>query len=201
MNTKTTKLVKMMLVVILMTASLSGSAQNAFLSLQIARDISGSGLGGNVCPNIAFTYKKHTLGAGPNFQRRKMNYSGMQYNYRYSVAKNKNEKLELYFSGNVIMHNAAYMSKGNIEIEEGCHKETKGKYDDKTFKVFEAYAGIGLKVNFTKNLNAACSSGIGMYHTCNKDYDMNMYRQKQATVLQLRLVLIYNISRKPVNNH
>lgn len=195
MNIKFTILVKTMLVTILLVSGLLVKSQNAFLSLQITRDVSGSGLGGNVCPNMALNFKKHTLSIGPNFQRRKMNFSGMQFSYRYSAAKGSNGKLELFFSGTVIKHSSAFMSKGNIEIEKTSDAEVTRTCENMKLNVIECYAGIGLKVNLTHRLNVAGSSGIGMYHTCNKDYNENMYRQKSGAVMQLRLLLIYNFGK------
>lgn len=194
MQTKATSLIKILLLNIFLVAPQFVKSQTFFLSLQVARDVSGSGLGGNVCPNIALTLSKHTVSFGPNFQRKRMNFSGLQFNYRYSAAKN--EKLELFFSVNIIRHENAFLSKVSCEIEENSHLENPTILENKKFKVVECYAGIGLKVNLTKNLNIACSSGIGMYYTCNKDYDNTLYREKSAVVMQLRLILIYNLVRR-----
>jgi hypothetical protein len=180
----------------LIASTLDSSAQNPFLSFQIARDISGSGLGGNVCPSISLNFNKSTISLGPNFQRRKMNFSGIQANYRYSVATNYNEKLELYFSGNFTVQTSAYMSKGNVEIEKSCHSEGVINYAELRYKVIEGYAGIGLKVNPTKNLSAGFSAGLGVFDTLNKNYDREMYRQKSGFVLQTRFVLIYSFKTK-----
>lgn len=195
MNTKFTILVRTMLVTILLVSGMLVKSQNTFLSLQITRDISGSGLGGNVCPNMALNFKKHTLSIGPNFQRRKMNFSGMQYDYRYSAAKGSNGKLELFFSGTVIKQSSAFLSKGSVEIETTSDAEVTRTCENMKLNVFECYAGIGLKINLTHRFNLACSSGIGMYHTCNRDYDENMYRQKSGAVMQMRLLLIYNFCK------
>ena len=181
--------------VTLIASSLDSSAQNPFLSFQIARDASGSGLGGNVCPSIALTYNKNTFSIGPNFQRRKLNFSGAQLNYRYSVATNANGKLEMYFSGNFTVQTSARMSAAYIDIEKSSHPEGKVNYDELRFKVIEGYAGIGLKINPTKNFSTAFSSGLGVFDTLDKNYDREMYRQKSAFVLQVRFVLIYNFKK------
>jgi hypothetical protein len=186
----------MVISLMLFVCSLDCSAQDPFLSFQIARDISGSGLGGNVCPSISLTFNKNTISVGPNFQRKKMNFSGIQANYRYSVATNYNEKLELYFSGNFTVQTSAYMSHENVEIEKSCHSDGTINYAELRYKVIEGYAGIGLKVNPTKNLSTGFSAGLGVFNTLNKNYDREMYRQKSGFVLQTRFVLIYSFKTR-----
>ncbi len=193
---KTTRSIKKLLVTILIVSSLFSQAQNPFLSLQITRSLSGSGLGGNVCPNLALTFKRHTLAVGPNFQRREMNFSGIQSTYKYCAAKSTNKKLELFFSCSFIFHQAAYMSKGNIEIEKSCKNKGGNYYEDLKLKVFECYGSIGLKISPVRNLNISLSSGIGMYDTFCKKYDTDMYRQKSALVMQMRATLSYDLKFK-----
>jgi hypothetical protein len=190
---KKIKKLSAILVSILLLVNLSSKAQNNFVSFQISSNVSGSGLGGNVCPSVSFTNNHSTIGIGPNFQRSRMNYSGMQMFYRYSVAKNANERLELFFSGNLAFHTSAYLSKSNVDIEERCNPEIKSKAGEMQLKVVEYYTNIGLKINANKYFNVALSSGIGAYNTLDKNYDTNMYRQKNAVVLQIKLSLIYNI--------
>lgn len=181
--------------VTLITSCIDSSAQKSYLSFLIARDITGSGLGGNVCPSIALTHNKNTLSIGPNFQRRNFNFSGVQANYRYSVATNYSGKIELYFSGNLTVHTSAQMSHTNIEIEKSSHSEETFNYEDLRFKVIECYGGIGLKVNPTKKLSTGFSAGFGMFDTLNKNYNREMYREKAAVALQLRFILIYNFKK------
>jgi hypothetical protein len=176
--------------------STDASAQKSNFSFRIGRDISGNGLGGNICPSIALTKNKSTYSIGPNFQRRKMNLTGAQANYSYSVATNYNQKLELYFSGSFTFQTSAYMSKENIELEKSCHKEGPTDYDNLRFNVIEGYGGIGLRFNPAKTFSVGFTSGLGVFDTLNKNYDREMYRGKSGFVLRLRVVLIYNFKTR-----
>ncbi|HEY0031047.1 MAG TPA: hypothetical protein VGC65_09835 [Bacteroidia bacterium] len=172
--------------------SLNSFAQTPYLSLIVARDVTGSGLGGNVCPSLSLTFNKNTISVGPNFQRRKLNFSGFQANYRYAMASTYNKKFDLYFSGNITLHQAAYMSRTNIEIEKSCNEEGARNYEELQFQVIEGYAGLGLKYNPTKNLSAGFGAGLGMFDTLNDDYNKEMYREKSSVALQLRFILAYS---------
>lgn len=180
--------------VMCMTSSLDSIAQNPKLAFEVASDITGSGLGGNVCPSLAITYKKSTLSVGPNFQRPQMKLSGVQANYRYSAAKSYNGKRELFFAGNVTYHTNACMSASYIDIEESSRPEVNCNYKEMRLKVLEGYAGIGVKMNPTERFSAGFSAGMGAFNTLNKDYDKEMFRQKSSAVLQLRVFLTYSLT-------
>lgn len=172
--------------------SIKSFGQNRSLSFEIASEKTGNGCGGNIAPSLSFSYHKSTFILGPNFQRKRMNFSGVQLNYRFSVVKSYNEKKEIFLTGNLTYHTSAYMSDSNVEIEKSSHKEEHFKYDELRFKVIEGYAGFGLKLNPTKNFSTAFSSGLGVYNTLDKNYDREMFREKTALVLQVRFTLIYN---------
>lgn len=184
--------IKTFLMIGALLTSLNTYSGNPFLSLQVARDVSGSGLGSNFLPSLALTNNKSTFSIGPNFQSKKNNFSGMQLNYRYSAATNSNGKLELYFSGNFTIHSSAFMSAENADIEQASHPEETYNYSEMRLKVIEGYAGIGLKINPVKRISIGLGAGLGMFDTLNKDYDKEMYRQKSSLALQLKCVLIYN---------
>jgi len=178
--------------ILLISSSVDLQAKDPYLSFLVSRDVSGSGLGGNVCPAFSLTNNKCTFSIGPNFQRKHMNLSGMQANFRYAVAANYSGKVELFFSGTLALHAAAHLSPGNIELEKSCHEDEVIDLEQPDFQVIECYGGIGLKINPVKKINVAFNTGFGMYNTLNKDYDREMYREKSTVALQLRFILIYN---------
>ena len=176
----------------ILAASLESIGQNQSLSFEIASEKTGNGCEGNIAPSLALTYKKSTFILGPNFQRKRMHFSGVQLNYRFSVVKSYNEKKEIFLTGNMTYHTSAYMSKSNVEIEESSHKEVDFNYSELRFKVIEGYAGFGVKLNPTKHFSTAFSAGLGAYNTLDKNYDKEMFREKAALVLQVRFTLMYN---------
>lgn len=194
---ETPSLVKTLFLIALLSVAMSAAqAQNAYVSVQVTRDVTGSGLGGNICPAVSLTKNRQTIAVGPNFQRQHMNFSGFQANYRYSAAKSLNEKFELYFSGNITYHDAARMSRGYEDIEKSCNKENTVDFSNLRLKVMETYAGFGVKANQGKHLSAAAGIGMGMFHTCNKDYDREMYREKSSVALRVNFVLIFHFGKE-----
>ncbi|MCC6448690.1 MAG: hypothetical protein IT215_08400 [Chitinophagaceae bacterium] len=184
---------KTLIVCTLMLISYIASfGQTKYISFQIARGKTGNGCIGNVFPSLAFTYNNSTFSVGPNFQREKMNFSGIQTDYRYAVAKNYNEKLELFFYANFTYHNSAYITRQNFDIEKSSQPEQNLDYNDFRFKVVEGYGGFGLKINPIKKLNVAMRTGLGVYDTLKKDYNKEMLRCKSGVVLQVQISLIYN---------
>jgi hypothetical protein len=190
MKTKAT--IKVMMLMIALSSCIKMNAQGKYLSVTIGRDVTGSGLGGNVCPSLSFTSGKNSFSLGANFQRRNMNFSGYQFNYRYAVATSRNEKFQLYVAGNLTYHFSAYLSRVNAEVEQSCHRESRIVYDEMRLKVIECYAGFGLRYYPVKRLAVGMSTGVGMFNTINADYDREMYRDKAAPSLQLRAILSYS---------
>lgn len=174
--------------------SLDSVAQKALMSFEIASDITGSGLGGNVCPSFALTYKKNTLSVGPNFQVQKMKLSGIQANYRYSAAVSYNGKRELFFLGNLTYHSSARMGSGYVDIEESSRPEMSCNYEEMRFKVVEGYAGIGLKINHNEKFSTGFTAGMGAFNTLDKNYDKEMFRQKASVVAQFRVFVAFNLN-------
>lgn len=180
--------------IILINSTVNVSAQKSF---EIASDVSGSGLGGNVCPSIAFSHNKSTFSIGANFQRKKFNLSGIQANYRYTVCGSGNERVELFFSGNLTVHTSAYICQRLVKIEQSYqHTEPTYNYAALSLKVIETYIGFGLKFNHTKKISTVFNTGFGGFWTINKNYDRKMYREKSAPALQLRVALIYSFNNR-----
>lgn len=186
----------LLLITVLSVSKMNAQTDNSspFLSVQISSNVTGSGLGGNVCPSLAITKNQSTFSIGPNFQRKRLNFSGVQANYRYSAAVNYTGKRELFFFGNVTFHNSARMSDSYIDIEKSCNSESTYNYDALRLKVIESYVGLGVKVNPTKRFNACLSVGMGVFDTMNKNYNREMYREKTSVALRFNCSLIYNLN-------
>lgn len=189
--------IKVMMLITLFFLFLSAiQAQTPFVSFQATRDITGSGLGGNVTPSIVVTKNNSSFGIGPNFQRKRMNYSGLQASYRYVVAANYTGKRELFLAGNLLYHSSARMSEAYIDIEKSSRIEDEIDYNALRFKVIESYVGFGLKINPTKKFSTCFGLGMGAFNTLNKDYDREMFREKAGMSLQLNVSLIYSFKNE-----
>lgn len=182
--------------VTLVTSLVKSYAENPYVSFLIMRDITGSGLGGNICPSISLTHNRSSFSIGPNFQRKNLNSSGIQLNYKYSVAKNYTEMIELYFYGNLMVHTAAYTGTTRIETEKSTYTGGTASYEYIKLKVIEGYGGLGLQINLSNYFSVASSIGLGMYNTLNANCYAEKCREKSATCLQLQFSLIYNFKSK-----
>ena len=185
----------LLLVAIFIAPKMNAQTSYQYASLQLSSDITGSGLGGNVCPSVALTLNKSTFSIGPNFQRKRMNFSGFQTNYRYSVAKNDNGKREIFFYGNITFHNSARMADSYIKIEESCDSENPFDYESMRLKVLESYVGLGIKLNPSKQFSTFFRVGMGVFDTMNKNYNREMYREKSGVVIQLNVSVVYNFNQ------
>ena len=188
-------LLKIILIsIILIISTLYSFSQNPFKTFEISHDVTGSGLGENICISTGLEKNESTLSFGANFQKKKFNLSGFQVNYRYTVAKN--EKLELYFSGNLTVHALAYLSKGSVRLEEIYQPELSYNYNTLNLNVIESYVGFGLKFNHSPKVSTSFNMGFGAYETLNEKYDFKMNREKSAVAMQVRLILIYNFKNR-----
>jgi len=186
-----------LITIVLINFTINASAQLVFKSFEISSDVSGSGLGTNVCPSIAFSHNESTFSVGANFQRNKFNLSGIQLNYRYILCKSGNERIELFFSGNLTVHTSAHLSRRLVKIEQSYKSvQPLYNYGALCLKVIESYVGFGLKFNHTKKISTAFNTGFGGFGTIHKNYDRKMCREKSAPALQLRVALIYNFNNR-----
>ncbi len=179
-------------------SSLDSNADVPVVSFQVFRNLTGSGLGGNVSPSLGLTLNKSTLTIGPSFQRRKMNCSGVEANYMYAITSSYCKKIDLYFLGTFAGHSSAFLSRGNIEIEKrtGSKEQTDVNYEEMKLKVVEGYLGVGLNFKHLKPVNAGASISLGGFDTLNKNYNREMYRDKIAMALQFQFQISYNFKSK-----
>ncbi len=188
--------IKTVLVSILFTLSFfNSSAQKINKAIELASDVTGSGLGGNIYIGATLSHGNSAYSFGVNLQQKKINLSGIQLNYRYTVAHSENEKTELFFLGNVTCHANANVSDRSVKIEKMCRPEEVENYDALSLKVIESYVGFGLKYNLTQRFSTICSIGVGGYETLNNDYDLKMYRPKSALSLRFKIGLAYNFKK------
>ncbi len=185
----------MVVCLLLITSVLNSSAQKTVKAIEVSSGVTGSGLGGNIFAGMSLTQGNSSLSFGANFQRQKFHLSGMQLNYRYTVACSENKKVELFFYGNLLIHSSAYLSQRSIRTEQTCRPEEVNNYSKLSLKVIETYAGFGLKLNHTKRISTISDIGVGGFETLNKNYDIRMYRQKSGLALQFRLTLAVNLNK------
>jgi len=178
---------------IIILSSLKLFSQETFKTIQLCHDVSGSGLGENISIGFGFSKGNHLLSMNANFQKKKVNLSGVNLNYKYIVYKGEDEKTELFFSGNVTVHAKAYLSENSIRIERLCNPENTENYKSLSLNVFESYIGVGLKFNHTTKISTIYNIGYGGYTTLNKNFNYNMYRRKSGQALQFQFTLMYRI--------
>lgn len=178
---------------ILFLSVLNSFSQKAVKTLQLSHEVSGSGLGQNISIGAGISKANHLLSFNIIIQKKKVNLSGVNVNYKYIVCKSENEKTELFFSINTAMQARAYLSDKSLRIEQLCNPEQNNNYKTMSLNVFESYAGFGVRLNHTSKISTLYNIGYGGYTTLNKNYDYKMYRQKSAQSLQFQFTLLYKI--------
>lgn len=179
--------------ILFVLSSLTSFSQNAFKTFQINHDLSGNGLGKNISIGVGIGKGNSLLSFNINFQKKRLHLSGINLNYKHTVLKSENEKMELFFSANATIHTRAYLSDKSARIEQLCNPEKDQKYKSLSLTVYESYIGFGLKFNHTDKISTSYNVGFGGYTTLNKNYDYKMYRQKSAQSAQLQFTIMYRI--------
>jgi len=180
---------------ILILSTLNLFSQSSYKLLQLSHDVSGSGLGENISIGVGIAKDCQLISINAVFQKKKVNLSGINVNYKYIVCKSENEKTELFFSINTALQARAYLSDKSLRIEQQCNPEQNKNYESLSMSVFESYAGFGLKFIHTEKISTSYSIGYGGYTTLNKTYDYKMYRQKSAQSLQFQFTMNYRIQK------
>jgi hypothetical protein len=128
---------------------------------------------------------------GLNIQKRKLNVSGMQVNFEYTLLDDSKKcyndgsagDLELFAFSTVKYSWDAYLSKSQIKIEKMVATDRNIPFDNLKFAAVEAYVGFGLNVRLSKKLKCRNSIGFGGWTSINGE--RHLYRQYDGISIAL----------------
>jgi len=135
--------------------------------------ISANRYGGQYTPMLYYKKDRGTYAIGPIIQNQKLNLSGVQFNYEFTLANNsiadepQDYNLELFcFLTTAYYHNAS-LGKAALWEEHMGNKDYEGDPCKLRFKSAEAFAGVGLKTKLPGNFKWVNKIGFGGYGTFN----------------------------------
>ncbi len=166
--------------------------------LSLESQVTANGYGATTLPGLYLKQGRRAYTLSATVQNRKLNMSGFQFSYAYSVtgleATGNCNELELYFFTSAAYHYNAIMGRHTLKEEVLTNRTAnENSVGDLRFKSAELYAGVGIKVNLAKNLKWISSIGVGGYTSFDfPDHQKLFYDAKNAGLL-LRTGIKYEI--------
>jgi len=149
-------------------------ARNENLGFASSSMISANGYGGMYSPMVYYKKDRRSYFIGPIIQNQKLNFSGVQFNYDYTIAgedapgnEADNKNLELFCFVTAAYHYNAMLGKRALWEEHMANSEYEGQVCNLRFKSVEVYGGVGLKIKLFKNFKWVNCLGLGGYSSFN----------------------------------
>jgi hypothetical protein len=167
-----------------------------YSGIAFSSDISGSCHGTNLAAMVFLSKGNSTLYVGPNFQKRKMNLSGVQCYYQCTFSPKGYNGIQPFVFGSGIYHQSAFLGKGYVKLGDCGNGENTVDCGAVKLKTVEAYTGFGIKIQHNEHISTSWSIGAGMYNTLSNyaKYDY-MMREKSSASLILKCLINYNFKK------
>jgi hypothetical protein len=177
--------------------SLEREDYNDTYAIAVTSSITASGQGVYYAPFIILHSKIGFFALGPTIQKEKMNFSGFQLNYELNLlGKNTTDsnyfnRLELY-----TFLNGSYQF--NAMLSESSQKNEllaiQNNPSPTLLRVFEGYAGIGIRFELFSNFRWFNCIGFGGYKIL--DAPSNLVHDKKGLGIFLRTGISYEFDKK-----
>lgn len=145
-------------------------AKKSGFGLAISSMINVDGYGTQYLPAAYYKKNRSYFFAGPTVQKEKLNVSGVQFNYEYSLVKEDDsytKRLELFCFATALYQHNATLGKQTLRDESIANPEYTGNISQMNFKAVEVYGGFGLRIKLFKSLKWINSIGGGGYSCFN----------------------------------
>jgi hypothetical protein len=182
------------------TSAFGRPKHRIMLGLRGGASVSASRFGLMYDPAVSFRYGRAALVVGPTIQKEKMKISGYQLNYEFTLLDPFEQGdcyinwLELYTFVNAGYHNNIFLGKAVCEEETVSDSEKPQGLGELKLSAVDAYAGLGLRVVFSRKLKWFTSIGYGGYQVMNST-GTKFYNEK-ALGLHIRTGISYQFPRK-----
>jgi hypothetical protein len=197
MKTTFTILKKAVVALCIMKSVVSNAQVNAGFNL--SRYSTGSGFGATYAPGINISTGKHAFDLALNVQERKMNVSGGQLTYAYTIfngATDKDicarEKWELFLFLNATYNPNSILGNHQIRTENKVATETTVDFTRLRFSSMEGYVGFGANLRITDRFKWTNAIGIGGWNTLKGQRDL--YREYSSMSLYLKTGFSFSIN-------
>lgn len=176
--------------------SLELDEYNDTYAIAVTSSITGSGQGVYYTPLLVYHSRIGFLALGPTIQKEKMNFSGFQFNYELNLL-GKNpvdsayfDRLELYTFLNGSYQFNAMLSQSSQKNEL---ISIQNNPNPTLLRVFEGYAGIGIRLELFTNLKWFNCIGFGGYQIL--DAPATLIHEKKGMGLFLRTGISYEFDK------
>ncbi|OFY87673.1 MAG: hypothetical protein A3F72_13180 [Bacteroidetes bacterium RIFCSPLOWO2_12_FULL_35_15] len=176
--------------------SLETEDYNDTYAIGVTSSITGSGQGVYYTPLIIYHSRIGFLALGPTIQKEKMNFSGFQLNYELNLLgknptdSNYFDRLELYTFLNGSYQFNAMLSQTSQKNELLALQNNPSPT---LLRVFEGYAGVGIRFELFSNLRWFNCIGFGGYKIL--DAPANLIHEKKGMGLFLRTGISYEFDK------
>ncbi len=144
--------------------------QKKNIGLAVSGMVGPDGYGILYLPTVYYKKNRNSYFMGPVIQNQKMNVSGAQLNYDYSIV-NEGEgyykRLELFCFVKALYQGNALLGKQTLCVENLANAENAKNASQAHFKSIEFYAGFGFKIKLFDNIKWVSSIGTGGYTSFN----------------------------------
>jgi hypothetical protein len=130
--------------------------------------ISANQYGGQYSPMLFYKKNRRTYAIGPVIQNQRMNFSGVQLDYKYTIVgvdvpgdEPYNENIELFCFVTAAYYNNALLGKRAVWEEHMANEGYEGDVCKLRLKSVEVFGGAGLKIKLFKNIKWVNSVGLG----------------------------------------
>lgn len=178
--------------------SLLSQGESAKFGISATSSISSDGFGTMYTPGVFYQKNNCKIELGMNVQKRKLNISGMQVNFEYTLFDDSKGcyegslagDMELFAFSTIKYSSRAYLSTSQIKIEKMIGKDSNILYEDLKYTAVEGYVGLGLKVKLSNKLKFNNSIGLGGWKTL--EGENCLYRNYDGVSISLTTGLSYD---------
>ena len=178
-------------------SSLSQS-EPAKVGISVTSSISGAGFGTMYTPGVFYQKNNCKIELGMNVQKRKLNISGIQSNFEYTLfddskdcyGRSLNGGLELFVFLTNKYSSGAYLSTSQIKRERMIGKDGNIPYENLKYTAIEGYVGVGLKIKLSNKLKFNNAIGFGGWKTLKGEN--GLYRDYNGVSISLTTGLSYD---------
>ena len=174
--------------------------RNENLGFATSSMISANGYGGMYSPMLYYKKDRRSYFIGPIIQNQKLNFSGVQLNYDYTIVGEDvpetqpyNKNLELFCFFTAAYHYNAALGKRALWEEHMANSEYEGNVCNLRFKSVEVYGGVGLKIKLFKNFKWVNCLGLGGYTSFNSPD--NLYYKANSLGLILKTGISFDFKK------
>lgn len=179
---------------VILCSPITAGTGNPFSGVTVQSSLTGSGTAAGVQFLAELKWGNSMWSAGPVFQCRNMNVSGIRFQYHYYLNYDSNKNTTLFIFGCTQFNHRANFSEGTMLREMKVSPESTIDYSRMRVSILECYGGFGLKFEHSAHWSSVWNIGAGGYFGLDRSPKIGeMYREKHGASVLLGMGLRYSI--------